>query len=117
MSGVSSDTFGEMRTTAQVFAITIDCADPESLATLYQNFLGGDMQSSNPISLCWRAIKEFVSTSNGLATPCHRGLIHRLQDACISTSQSTTSIKPKPTCWKLGRRSLLINQEGSDSGC
>lgn len=57
-----------MRTTAQVFAITIDCADPASLAEFYQNFLGGNIQSSNPNFFVLAGSKgirlDFQRTSN-----------------------------------------------------
>lgn len=37
-----------MPTVARLFAVTVDCPDPLSLANFYREFLGGELRSSNP---------------------------------------------------------------------
>ncbi|MEV6769098.1 VOC family protein [Nocardia sp. NPDC051030] len=37
-----------MAITAHLFAVTIDCPDPIRLAKFYQQFLGGQLRSTNP---------------------------------------------------------------------
>lgn len=36
-----------MATTAQLFAVTLDCPDPAKLAAFYREFLGGELFSTN----------------------------------------------------------------------